>query len=69
MTHDIPHEQSLILNFFNGEVYFVFENQEEVVSFLNYIKAYDPNFNTKDKPFKKQAEMKSAAWLYEKTFA
>ena len=67
MTHDIPHEQSLILNFFNGEVYFVFEDQEEAESFLDYIKGYDTNFDTKDDPFRRQAEMKSAAWMYSNT--
>ena len=33
---------------------------------MNYIKTYDPHFNTKDNQFKRQAEIKSAAWLYSK---
>lgn len=66
MLYDITHEESLILNFFNSDVYFVFENLEEVKSFLEYIKGYDPNFSANQHLFKRQAEMKSAAWIYSK---
>ena len=61
MKYEITLEQSLILNFFNSSIYFVFENDEEKDSFLNFIKIYDDRF--KD-GFDKKPEMKSAMWKY-----
>ena len=64
--YDIPHERSLMLNFFNSEIYFLFENQNQVKSFLEYIKRYDNRFNTDDKFLQNLKQMKSAAWIYSK---
>lgn len=61
MKYNIPYEASLILNFFSGKIYFVFENEKEVESFLELISRHDSRF---DKDFKRKSEMKSAAWEY-----
>lgn len=62
MAYDIPHDQSVILNFFSGKVFFVFKNEEEVKSFLNFIRLYDDGF---EKSIKKLSDFKSAMWRYD----
>lgn len=64
--YDIPHEHSLMMNFFNGDVYFVFENQDEAASFLDYIKNFDQRFSENEELFKMKNKMKAAAWIYSK---
>lgn len=61
MLKDIPHEASLILNFFSGKIYFIFESKEEIDSFLSFINQYDNRFN---KDFSRKLEIKSVAWKY-----
>ena len=61
---DISHAESLLLNFFNGEIYFVFEDEDEVNSFLEYIKFYDERY--KEKEFECKENMKSAAWSFDR---
>lgn len=61
MPFDIAHESSLILNFFSGKVYFIFDNEKEVESFLSFVKFYDNRFN---EDFHGKSIMKSAAWEY-----
>lgn len=61
MKYEIPYEISLIMNFFNGNIYFVFENEEEVKSFLNFIEPLDKKFNS---GFCNKAKMKSALWKH-----
>lgn len=62
MKYEITFEQSLILNFFSSKIYFVFENDEEVESFLSYIKIYDNRLSNKN--FENKKDIKSAAWIY-----
>lgn len=62
---DLSHAESLLLNFFNGEIYFIFENEDEVNSFLEYIKFYDERY--KEKEFERKGDMKSAAWSFDRT--
>lgn len=61
MQYNIPHEASLILNFFGGKTYFIFENEKEVDSFIDFIKEYDVRFSD---DFSRKADLKSAAWCY-----
>lgn len=61
MAYEITLEQSLILNFFNSSIYFVFENDEEKDSFLDYIKIYDDRFKN---GFNKKEYIKCAMWKF-----
>ena len=64
MLHQISLEQSLILNFFGGYVYFIFENREQKQSFINFIQLYDERFA---QGFERIDEMASAIWKPSKT--
>ncbi len=59
----ISYEESLMLNFFHGEIYFVFDNQEDVKDFLEYLEMYDNrNFSQISKE-----KVRSVAWLRSKS--
>lgn len=62
--HTITYEESLLLTFFNGDVYFTFESIEEVESFLAFINDFDERFV---KEFSRKSEIKSAAWIHVKS--
>lgn len=59
--YNISHEESLLLNFFSGKVYFVFDKEDEASIFLDYISYYDNRF---DSSFTHKNEIESIAWKY-----
>lgn len=63
MIYEISLAQSLVLNFFNGDIYFIFENKEEKQSFLNFIQIYDEHLQN---GFDRIDEMKSVKWSFSK---
>lgn len=61
MVQDIPHEASLILNFFGGKVYFTFENEDEVDSLFRLLSIHD---SRAELIATQKSRIKSAAWIY-----
>lgn len=53
--------ESLVLNFFSGHYYIIFDNIHEIEEFLTFINIHDKRYN---KDFAKKNEIKSVMWKY-----
>lgn len=56
--------KSLVLNFFYGHYYIVFDNDNDVEEFLNFINIYDKRYSV---DFERKKEIRSVMWKYVKS--